>query len=123
MPKKPPRDNQKYRAFRTVQSAATVLRRISQKTGVVPAPFTQGAGGTSHIDLIRAGLPEELRPHLVTCLLKPAEIVLFAESAAWAARLRVAAVEAAQTGAFSGISGANPRITVRLSPRSAAPIR
>ena len=116
MPKKPPRHNPPNRAFRTVQSAATVLRRISQKSGVA-TPALGGSGTPSHIELIRAALPEELRPHLLTCLLKPAEIVLFAESATWATRLRVAAVEAAETGAFEGLSGANPRITVRISPR------
>ena len=119
MPKKPPRHNPPNRAFRTVQSAATVLRRISQKSGVV-LPAQGGSGAPSHIDVIRASLPEELRPHLLTCLLKSAEIVLFAESATWATRLRVAAVEAAETGAFVGMSGANPRITVRISPRPQA---
>jgi hypothetical protein len=116
MPKKPPRHNPANRAFRTVQSAATVLRRISQKSGVV-APSQGGPDGPSHIDVIREGLPEELRPHLLSCLLKPAEIVLFAESATWATRLRVAAVEAADAGAFAGLPVANPRITVRISPR------
>jgi hypothetical protein len=116
MPKKPPRHNPPYRAFRTVQSAATVLRRISRKTGVV-APAQGGVEGSSHIASIRAGLPEELRPHLLDCLLKPAEIVLFAESASWATRLRVAAIEAADAGAFAGLTGANPRVTVRVSPR------
>lgn len=116
MPKKPPRDNPKYRAFRTVQSAATVLRRISQKSGVVAPPVPGTPGGPSHIEVIRAGLPEALRERLVTCLLKPEEIVLFAESAAWAARLRVAAVEAAETGVFDALAGAKARITVRISP-------
>ena len=120
MPKKPYRDNPRNRTSRTVQSAATVLRRISQKTGVVPPPPAGSAGGASHIDVVRAGLPAELQAHLVTCLLKPAEIVLFAESAAWAARLRVAAGEAAQSGAFDAIAGANPRITVRITPPMAS---
>lgn len=84
-----------------------------------PPPLEAPAAGASHIDVIRAGLPVELRPRLVTCLLKPAEIVLFVESAAWATRLRVAAVEASETGAFAGLSGPNPRITVRVSPRAA----
>ncbi len=122
MPKKPHRDNPRNRTSRTVQSAASVLRRISQKSGVVPPPLPGPAGTTasgrpSHIvDVVRAGLPAELQAHLVTCLLKPAEIVLFAESAAWAARLRVAAAQAAQAGAFDAIAGANPRITVRITP-------
>jgi hypothetical protein len=70
--------------------------------------------------VVRAGLPAQLQAHLVTCLLRPGEIVLFAESAAWAARLRVAAAEAAQSGAFDAIAGANPRITVRITPPMAS---
>jgi hypothetical protein len=102
--------------LRTVQSAATVLRRISQKSGIAPPPVAGAGGGPSHIDVVRAGLPDELRPHLVTCLVKPAEIVLFVESANWAARLRAAAVEAGEADAFGGIAGPNPRITVRITP-------
>lgn len=120
MPKKPPRDNPRNRAFRTVQSAATVLGRIGQKTGVSLPPQRNLATGLSHIDVVREGLPAEYRPHLITCLFKAGEIVLFAESAAWAARLRVAAFEAAQSGAFDVISGANPRITARVAPRQTA---
>jgi hypothetical protein len=116
MPKKPSRDNPRNRTLRTVQSAASVLRRISHKTGVVPPPPAGLAAGPSHIDLVRAGLPLDLQARMVTCLLKPAEIVLFAESAAWAARLRVAAVEAAQAGTFDAIAGASPRITVKITP-------
>lgn len=125
MPKKPPRDNPKYRASRTVQSAATVLRRISQKSDVLapppPGPAAGRPAAPSHNDVILAGLPEELRPHLVTSLLRPGEIVLFAASATWATRLRVAAAEAAEAGAFTGLAGLaggpTPRITVRVSPR------
>jgi len=99
-----------------------VLRRISQKSCVVPPPPAGLAAGPSHIDVVRAALPAQLQARMVTCLLKPAEIVLFAESAAWAARLRVAAAEAAQAGAFDAIAGASPRITVKITP-PAAPAR
>jgi hypothetical protein len=119
MPKKPPRDNPRNRAVRTVQSAATLLRRISQKTGVVPPPLAGLAAGTSHIDVLRGLLPDGLGAHLVTCLVRPSELVLFADSAGWAARLRVAAAEIAETGALIPIAGENPRITVRIAPRPA----
>jgi len=119
MPKKPPRDNPRNRTPRTVQSAASVLRRISQKSGVVPPPPAGLAAGPSHIDVVRAGLPADLQARLLTCLLKPAEIVLFAESAVWAARLRLAAVEAAEAGAFDAVAGARPRITVKITPPAA----
>ncbi len=116
MPKKPPRDNPKYPNSRTVQSAAAVLRRISRKSGALQGPL-EAPGSPSHIEVVRAGLPPELAPHLAACLVKPAEIVLFATSAAWAARLRVAAAEAADRGEYARLcAGGPPRITVRVTP-------
>lgn len=117
MPKKPRRDNPKNRVSRTVQSAASVLRRISQKSGVVP-PATAGAATASHIEVIRAQLPVELREHLVNCLLRPGEVVLFADTATWATRLRLAACEAAAAGALAALPGVEvtARITVRVTP-------
>ncbi|HXC58146.1 MAG TPA: hypothetical protein VN645_02455 [Steroidobacteraceae bacterium] len=94
-----------------------MLRRISQKSGVVP-PATAGAATASHIDVVRAQLPEELRAHLVNCLLRPGEVVLFADTAAWATRLRLAGCEAAAAGALAALPGVevDSRITVRVTP-------
>jgi hypothetical protein len=117
MPKKNRPHNQKNRAARTVQSAASVLRRISQKAGAACSLAGASADGASHIDVVRAQLPVALQPHLQACLLKPGELVLFADSAAWATRLRVAACEAADSGAFRQMSviGDGVKITVRVT--------
>jgi len=113
MPKKPPRDNPKNRVPRTVQSAAGLLQRISLRAGIVSP-----AAAASHIDVVRAALPEELRAHVVNCLIRPGEVVIFAGAAAWATRLRLAACEAASAGAFTDLPGitAPARITVRVTP-------
>src|SRR5689334_24291580 len=102
MPKKPPRDNPKNRAVRTVQSAAGLLQRIGQRAGVVP-PAPAGAAPGSHIDVVRAHLPQELRAHVVNCLSRTDEVVLFADAAAWATRIRLAAGDAAATGAVTSL--------------------
>jgi hypothetical protein len=116
MPKKTRPHNPKNRAARTVQSAGSVLRRISQQAGAACSVAGVPADAASHIDVVRALLPVALQPHLQACLLKPGELVLFAASAAWAARLRVAACEAADSGAFRQMSviGDRAKITVRV---------
>ena len=60
----------------------------------------------------------ELRAHLVNCLLRPGEIVLFADTAVWATRLRLAGCEAAAGGGFAELPGvgSGARITVRVTP-------
>jgi hypothetical protein len=118
MPKKPLRDNPKNRVSRTVQSAAGLLQRISQRAGLA-GPATAGLQPGSHIDVVRAHLPNELRAHVVNCLIRPDEVVLFADTAAWATRVRLAACEAAAAGAFIQLPGitARARITVRITPQ------
>ncbi len=107
MPKKPSRNNPPGGNRRTVQSAASLLRRINAKTGgSLPAPQI---AATRTMDQLRLLLPEELRPHLLEVLEKPGELVLFADSAAWAGRLRLAALE------LSGVL-AGRRQVVRVMP-------
>jgi hypothetical protein len=93
---------------------------MSLRAGIA-APLTAGAEAASHIEVVRAHLPNELRPHVVNYLIRPGELVLFAETAAWATRLRLAACEAAAAGAFTALPGiaAPPRITVRVTPQRA----
>jgi len=65
------------------------------------------------LEALRAHLPVELRSRLIGCLEKPDELVLLAESAAWAGRLKLA---------LSGntLLGGGKRVTVKLAPRGAA---
>jgi hypothetical protein len=115
MPKKPPRNNRQSGNPRTVHSAATLLQRINLKAAG-PAPYVSRAGagpdGTSDSLLIgiQKLLPLTLAPHLVTCLEKPDELVLFADSAAWAGRLKLALAETPTVGA-------GRKVTVRVQGR------
>lgn len=113
MPKKPPRDNRGPAELRTVHtagaSAARLLQRITRRAQVVlPGVGDPGAAGPeAWLPRLRAGLPEELRPHLIAVLEKADGLVLFAGSAAWAGRLRLALPD---LGPLAG----NRRLTVRL---------
>jgi hypothetical protein len=94
-----------------------LLRRISQKSGmranvVIDGPgIASGDRGTLLIDRLRAQLPLELQPHLAGCLEKPGELVLFVESAVWAARLKLCLPE------LPAIANGR-RCTVRVMPRA-----
>lgn len=84
MPKKPPRDNPKGRELRTVHTAgagaAALLHRIKKRAGVVgPGPLPEEL----------QGLPDSLAPHVLDRLEKEGELVVFTDSAAWAARLKL----------------------------------
>lgn len=110
MPKKPPRNNPSRLHDRTVQSAASLLQRISRKAGgTLPSPGAPAASD-SLIQNLRSLLPDELRPHLIEVLEKPGELVLFTDSAVWAGRLKLAALE------LAGLA-AGRRQVVRVMPR------
>jgi hypothetical protein len=109
MPKKPPRHNPQNRDGRTVQSAASVLQRISRKMGAPPSHI-----GQPLLERLRELLPPELRQHLVEALEKSGELVLFADSAVWAGRLKLAAPELAAIAA-------GRRQVVRVMARSNQP--
>jgi hypothetical protein len=110
MPKKPPRNNPKDRDGRTVQSAASLLRRISQKSGGAMPSLGTAAAAISLIERLRTRLPEELRTHLIEVLEKPGELVLFTDSAVWAGRLKLAVNDLAEIAA-------GRRQVVRVMPR------
>ena len=106
MPKKPRRDNLRRGAPRTVQSAASVLDRVLRRVAPVISLRNQS------LERVRGLFPESLREHVVDVLEKPEELVIFAASAAWAARLKLALAEQ------SGPTEAR-RTTVKLAPRGA----
>jgi hypothetical protein len=71
----------------------------------------------SWADWLRAALEPELAGHIVSAVPKSAELVVFADSAAWGARLRYALA-----AMLPDISARNPAIshtTVRIQMRSA----
>lgn len=51
---------------------------------------------------VRAGLPVELRPHLLTAARRGGELVLTVDSAAWAARVRYAGTQLKERLAAAG---------------------
>lgn len=114
MPKKPLRDNRGVAELRTVHTAAAgaarVLQRISRRARVVLPPAEDGpARDISWVSRLRAALPDELRMHLLQVLEKERELVLFADSAVWAGRLRLALPD------LEPLAG-DRRLTVRLQP-------
>jgi hypothetical protein len=110
MPKKTTRNNPSHRNDRTVQSAASLLRRISQKAGgALPSPVT-AAASVSLIERLRMQLPDGLGLHLIEVLEKPGELVLFTDSAVWAGRLKLAAPDLEEIAA-------GRRQVVRVMPR------
>ena len=111
MPKTPPRDNPKNRAPRTVRSAAELLQRVSPRLGAGTAASGNAAAQTLMLSL-RRNLPAELHDHLTTVLEKPGELVLFTDSAAWAARLRHSVGEMPELLA-------GRQLTVRVAPAGA----
>lgn len=109
MPKKPPRNNPPIRERRTVQTAASVLQRITSRVGGPLAGLPSQKAAMALIDRLRPLLPEDVQPHLMEVLEKPGELVLFADSAVWAARLRLAASDLSA-------ATAGRRLVVRVLP-------
>lgn len=104
MPKKPPRNNQRNRAPRTVQDAPSILRRVMQRSGVRISSENQSLGP------ILSQLPEVLRQHVVTVLDKGEELVILMDSAVWAARLKLAL-------AGNPDLAAGRRTSIKVAPR------
>lgn len=104
MPKKPPRDNPPVRAGRTVQTAAAVLQRINQRTGILPAA---GESPAQQLEQLRRQLPAEIARHVVDAIQKADELVCFVDSAVWAGRVKLAAAE------LPGFTGGR-RLTLRV---------
>ena len=103
MPKKPPRNNLRKRNPRTVQSAASLLRRVMQHSGLDISSENQLSAS------LLAGLPEALGKHVIRVVDKGQELVILTDSAAWAARLKLAiAGDPALT--------ANRRTSVKVAP-------
>jgi hypothetical protein len=111
MPKKVPRNNPAGRSQRTVHSAATLLQRIRNRAGGQAMPHVAPASTLLQLKLL---LPEELRPHLLQVLEKPGELVLFADSAVWAGRLKLMVTALAPVAA-------GRRQVVRLLPPGGSP--
>jgi hypothetical protein len=89
--------------------------RSGRVAGSVETAMKQGAGDIAALrERLIAQLPETLRQQVVNVVLKPGELVVFTESAAWAARLKLAIAETPPV-LLPELQIAD-RITVRLMP-------
>ena len=95
MPVKPPRNKPPFRNSGTPRSAASLLQRITRQAGVNPLSNPKVASRPPLLERLRLSLPEDDRPHLLEVRQNDPELVFFADSAAWAARLRLALVDLA----------------------------
>jgi hypothetical protein len=88
MPRKPTRPRSRPTA------AGDLLQRTLR--GDTLAAVQLGGGGAEALRLrLVAALPESLQPHVAAVIAKPGgEVVVFADAAAWAARLKLALAEA-----------------------------
>jgi hypothetical protein len=68
---------------------------------------------------IRALLPAELRPHLLTAVRHASDLVLTADSAAWATRLRYAAPQLREALATADAAAAPQRVRIKVRGRKA----
>lgn len=95
-----------------------LLQRAGRKASVagsVETAMKQGAGQLAALrERFAAQLPEPLRVQVMNVILKPGELVVFTESAAWAARLKLAIAEAPPS--LQPELQAADRITVRVMP-------
>ena len=106
MPNKPPRNNQRNRAPRTVQSAGSILQRV------IPVDSVHLSFNNQQINKTLSKLPESLRRHVTGVVEKADELVILTDSAAWAARLRIAIADLPE------LAG-DRRTRVRLVPAGA----
>jgi Dna[CI] antecedent, DciA len=109
MPNKPPRNKQSAPRTRATLSAAALLQRITRKSAIsMPQMASTGTAGL--LKRLQESVPAELRSHIFEVILRPGELVVFTESAAWAGRegpLQATVPELAD----------HPKLTLRVQPQ------
>ena len=81
-------------------------------------PYRKARRAEELLERLRNLVPEELRSHIFQAHLRPGELVVFTESAAWAGRLRVTLAEL-RHGELSKthLLAQHPKLTLRVMPR------
>jgi Dna[CI] antecedent, DciA len=118
MPNKPPRNKQAAPRTRATLSAASLLQRITRKSAIsLPQMGSTGTAGL--LKRVQESVPAELRLHIFEVILRPGELVVFTESAAWAGRLRLALAEARADPSRPSLPelADHPKLTLRVQPR------
>jgi Dna[CI] antecedent, DciA len=95
-----------------------LLQRITRKSAIsMPQMASTGTAGL--LKRVQESVPAELRSHIFEVILRPGELVVFTESAAWAGRLRLALAEVregALQAALPELSD-HPKLTLRVQPQ------
>jgi hypothetical protein len=119
MPNKPPRDKPRFRSSGTPRSAASLLQSITRKAGIESHQKQALASELPLADRLRSALPESLGVRLLEVRLREKELVVFAESASWAGRLKMALAELAAAGPVPHLPElkADTRLVLKLMPR------
>ncbi|MEO8308830.1 MAG: hypothetical protein ABI616_12400 [Pseudomonadota bacterium] len=117
MPNKPPRNKQSVPRTRATLSAATLLQRITRKSAI-SMPEMASTGTAGFLERLQKSVPAELRSHIFEVILRPGELVVFTESAAWAGQLRVALAEARKGPLHQTLPELTnrPKLTLRVQP-------
>jgi hypothetical protein len=116
MPNKPPRDKQLRPRTARPRTAGDLLQRVS--AGGTLAAVRQSASGAPALrQRLLTQLPETLGSHIATVIVKPGEVVVFVDAAAWAARLKIALAE--RRPDLKPEAADESRITVRVMPTGA----
>ena len=114
MPNKPPRNKQpRSRSGGRPRPAADVLRR-GVSGGPLEAIRQAGALAQGLRERLLRQLPELLRGHVAGVIVKPGELVVFADAAAWAARLKIEFAE--QRPELAPELPTDAKVTVRVMP-------
>lgn len=107
MPRRPTRPRSRP------QAAGALLQRTLQ--GDALAAVQLGAEGAESLRRrVVDGLPEALHAHVAAVIAKPGEVVVFADAAPWAARLKLILAESPPD--LSPDASPGSRITVRVMP-------
>jgi hypothetical protein len=130
MPKKPPSHKQGFRNSGPPRSTAELLASLARRTGIDadrsegPAPRAGKAvipdknAALDPVTQLRNRLPAELAPHLREVRIRDGILIVYAESAAWGARLRLWLMEWGATNPAPLLPSLAPnaRVLARVMP-------
>jgi hypothetical protein len=82
-------------------------------------PQLASTGTAGLLKRVQESVPAELRLHIIEVILRPGELVVFTESAAWAGRLRLALSEAREVALQAALPELteHPKLTLRVQPK------
>jgi len=118
MPKKPLRDKAGFHTHTSPRSSASLLGSLLQRSAITDVAAEKTSQSSQLHEALRAALPAGLAVHLQAARLHGNELVLFARSAAWAGRLKLATVELVAAGRAPAGLPPGVRIVARLMPAS-----